>query len=601
MTTHLLALSIGPVQEFIAAARRTRDLWFGSHLLSEISKAAAKSVQSRGGTLIFPTAEDAAEDDAAVANIILSELPVSVAPLDASNAARDAAQERWLEFAEQAKSAAGTAIVDAIWNDQVEDAIEFYAAWVALDGDYQAMRRRVMQLLSGRKACRDFLPSQGRAGIPKSSLDGRRETVLRRNIDGKVSGELRLADGEQLCAIGLTRRLGGGSRPYPSVARIAADPWLRGVFASAQNSGEVRQAFEDFKAACGALDVIHALNAEVLRQFASFPYEGTSVYERRHKDLANETGRDETDFAGLSKALNRLTKGKNQGGLGFGEPDPYLAILVADGDHMGKLISHIDTAKDHRKLSGQLAQFAAEACGLIEKNNGVCVFAGGDDVLALLPADKALECARALHEEFGNKLAEFKDEIGNTPTLSVGIALGHFMEPLEDLRAYGLEAEKAAKKATRDSDEKEPFADRNGLAVMVHPRSGVEFGAREQWQDGELSLDKRINKWAELFAARMLPSKLPYDLRKLGEELKGWPSPGAPSEAVKADVMLLLKRKQVKKDIREDLEKRLSMITLPGSLLRLAEEMLVAQWIANVKRQSHGSTAARSEIKEGRE
>jgi CRISPR-associated protein Cmr2 len=42
MTDYLLALSIGPVQNFIAAARRTRDLWFGSHVLSEISKAAAR-------------------------------------------------------------------------------------------------------------------------------------------------------------------------------------------------------------------------------------------------------------------------------------------------------------------------------------------------------------------------------------------------------------------------------------------------------------------------------------------------------------------------------------------------------------------------------
>lgn len=41
MPRYLLALSIGPVQEFIAAARRSRDLWFGSYLLSEVSKAAA--------------------------------------------------------------------------------------------------------------------------------------------------------------------------------------------------------------------------------------------------------------------------------------------------------------------------------------------------------------------------------------------------------------------------------------------------------------------------------------------------------------------------------------------------------------------------------
>ena len=52
--SHLLAVAVGPVQEFIATARRTRDLWFGSYLLSEISRVVAKPVGADGGKLIFP-------------------------------------------------------------------------------------------------------------------------------------------------------------------------------------------------------------------------------------------------------------------------------------------------------------------------------------------------------------------------------------------------------------------------------------------------------------------------------------------------------------------------------------------------------------------
>ena len=36
-----------------------------------------------------------------------------------------------------------------------------------------------MRLLAGRKNCRDFLPAKGDAGVPKSSLDGQRESVLK--------------------------------------------------------------------------------------------------------------------------------------------------------------------------------------------------------------------------------------------------------------------------------------------------------------------------------------------------------------------------------------------------------------------------------------
>src|SRR5690606_9238274 len=42
LVTHLVLAAIGPVQELIASARRCRDLWFGSWVLSELAKAAAR-------------------------------------------------------------------------------------------------------------------------------------------------------------------------------------------------------------------------------------------------------------------------------------------------------------------------------------------------------------------------------------------------------------------------------------------------------------------------------------------------------------------------------------------------------------------------------
>ena len=50
-TTYLVNIAIGPVQEFIASARRSRDMWFGSWLLSELSKAPIFTNSSKlGGT-----------------------------------------------------------------------------------------------------------------------------------------------------------------------------------------------------------------------------------------------------------------------------------------------------------------------------------------------------------------------------------------------------------------------------------------------------------------------------------------------------------------------------------------------------------------------
>lgn len=90
--SHLLAISVGFVQEFIAAARRTRDLWFGSYLLSEISKSVAKCVRDQGGKLIFPHPASDLQPGSRlnVANVILSELDAGNRKMVAANAKKAA-------------------------------------------------------------------------------------------------------------------------------------------------------------------------------------------------------------------------------------------------------------------------------------------------------------------------------------------------------------------------------------------------------------------------------------------------------------------------------------------------------------------------------
>src|SRR6266700_3070819 len=60
---YLFIVNIGPVQSFIASARRTGDLQFGSWLLSELAKAAAKSITGDNHLerLIFPAPNSIAD------------------------------------------------------------------------------------------------------------------------------------------------------------------------------------------------------------------------------------------------------------------------------------------------------------------------------------------------------------------------------------------------------------------------------------------------------------------------------------------------------------------------------------------------------------
>ena len=93
MTAHLLLVMLGPVQEFIAQARRTRDLWFGSHLLSELSRRAARAMVDGGAQLVFPALTKGhpeiepcsgplREDRPPlnIANKLLAEVPAGIAP-----------------------------------------------------------------------------------------------------------------------------------------------------------------------------------------------------------------------------------------------------------------------------------------------------------------------------------------------------------------------------------------------------------------------------------------------------------------------------------------------------------------------------------------
>ena len=52
MANHYFHFTIGPVQGFVAQARRTRDFWTGSFILSWLSAVAMLAVRQQGGTIL---------------------------------------------------------------------------------------------------------------------------------------------------------------------------------------------------------------------------------------------------------------------------------------------------------------------------------------------------------------------------------------------------------------------------------------------------------------------------------------------------------------------------------------------------------------------
>ena len=161
------------------------------------------------------------------------------------------------------------------------------------------------------------------------------------------------------------------------------------------------------------------------------------LYKFRLENALSQKELNENDRKALEnvqKCIKQISQEKNADGRPMGDPVPYAAILKADGDRMGVLFSKADSADRAREISRKLHEFASKVRQIVRCHRGHAIYAGGDDVLALVPLAQALDCSRALAESFYEALGETAGDMGicsaEHPTLSVGLGLGHLMEPL---------------------------------------------------------------------------------------------------------------------------------------------------------------------------
>ena len=116
---------------------------------------------------------------------------------------------------------------------------------------------------------------------------------------------------------------------------------------------------------------------------------------------------------------------------------------------MGQLLSRAGSAQASRDISRALQGFASSVRGIVRAHRGHAIYAGGDDVLALLSLERARHCAGALARAFSEHLSGIAERMGldnddERPTLSVGLGIGYVIEPLGALRALADRAEQQA-------------------------------------------------------------------------------------------------------------------------------------------------------------
>lgn len=199
------------------------------------------------------------------------------------------------------------------------------------------------------------------------------------------------------------------------------------------------------------------------------------------------------------------------------EGDKYFAVIAMDGDQMGKWMSgeKLPSLKDncspkakdylekigvdksvkrlmtpsyHLQFSEALSNFSIYSVReIVEKHGGVLVYSGGDDVLAYVPAKKAIACAKEIRNAFRKDFDKGRIYPGQKCDMSCGIAFGHFKAPLQMLVKEAQRMESIAKNTYG----------RSALALALYKRSGeiIEWGTK--WDSPSIDLMEKVRVYME--------------------------------------------------------------------------------------------------------
>ncbi len=598
---YLLLIHIGPVQDFIATARRSRDLWFGSRLLSELSKAAAKAIVEKEGKqldrLIFPAVDDVSELEANSDLIVANKIVTIVQELPSAEAVEDYIHQAILyrlnTIRRQAYKAVKGRYDKAVIKAQVNDLPEYFWVTVPFEADrYDTIRAQAEAMLTARKLTRDFKQVTWGGNVPKSSLDGVRESVIpedvfpsredneeerQKKID-KLYTDYGARPAERLSGIDLMKRHGyrGLVSGFPSTSHIASLPYR----CKLEQQTDLVSIWRKY---------INSLPAKIRDQervpepFDKHPVFGNSdgslLFKSRLVEYEDQLSEQEMETA--KEKLNCFLQQASNGQ----EPLPYYALLLADGDGMGDVIDAQKTQDQHRKFSQTLSTFAGEAQKKVTAFNGAVVYAGGDDLLAFVPLHTVLMCAKEVAQIFRNLMnkAGFVRANGEAITFSAGIVVSHHLEPLSDALSLVRETERTAK----DVDGK------NALAISVDMRSGVARTVAGHW--GEL--DTRLAKFIELHRQEEIPDGAAYQLRDTALRLGGQAvikDNATLQDVAQMEGLRILTRKRAQRGssklsqtVFKELKELIKDQTL--GIEQLADELIIARLFAKAEDQAYGS------------
>ncbi len=488
---HLFLFTIGPVQSFIAQARKTQDLYAGSRILSELCKAGIKKAQAYRAEIIFPYIDADFNNTKSLPNRFLAIVPKheteSFAQIGA--AVEKAVREEWESDADyivgklllDGKIKDITAIKN-VFDTQIANHLEIYWVFEPVNDDYKIAYERSEKLLGSVKNVRYFNQQieQGRKcsldGINNALFFGKGSTVSNVASTTIATG---LNENEGLSAISLTKRF-FEKEAFPSTADIAT---MDAMAIACKWDIAMKTLLEYKSKVCDlSKDEQNVFNAQLL-------YE-ENITDKQFKQQGYDTSKVNDIKTAHKELIDKLNA--SDANIKFGK---YYAIIHFDGDQMGKMLSgkllkdreSVDLQKFQNKLSQLLREFAKWASEkYLLAPKGKAVYAGGDDFLGFVNLRYLFEVMEDLHRNFDcrvNKKLQEQYPLENDGenynfSFSAGIAIAHYKEPLNLVLSKAREAEKAAKDESK--------GDRNAFCIIASKHSGENHQTYFKWQYNEL-------------------------------------------------------------------------------------------------------------------
>ena len=540
---YLFLFSIGPVQSFIAQARKSRDLRLGSELLSRLIDTAIKDPSIE---VIFPSKTLKSKPNRFISFIDANDDTEAKAICEhVEKTVRD-------KYSDLVESAIRGNDKHPLVDEHVNNFLEIY--WLAVpytgDDNYHTQYLEVERTFASLKNARLFNQISEK-GARKCSLCGERNAIYY-GTSGSAPADLAdnaiaidqdqsLEDKEGLCGVCFSKRFFfKNQHPFPSTAEVA----LGDTLVKAARDTQLQKMIETYPTiGDGQL---------------FYPDNLTEKYFQKQKIKTKEPFKK--FLSDIKGQLSTIRKAATDMDLKFTE---YYALVMVDADNMGKWMSgeYLKEKRDLKKfqqiVSKSLGDFADKITTRLDdvKGRGKTVYAGGDDFLGFVNLNHLTPFMaefKELFDELVNKpLLEFIGTGTQPMTYSSGIVIAHYKTPLTEVVMSVREMEKKAKKF---STAKSHFA----LSVMKH--SGEVEITVQPWNLGTNFVPDFINHISKSITnsefSKNFITNIEIELKKL---ISKGNYPSFIGQLISIEISRLLKRscmlENVNKLSKQDFEK----------------------------------------------